>query len=208
MPMTLPRLLISDPFGRSEVSRTFEFGSEREATPLRIVADAAIATDSVSEGRLVPLLIIDAAHRPEMAELIRVHGSVHPGDVSIQWGLRNPKKDGDVLLVLEFERPLVLTVALAFQIASQGALVDLILHARAFYLQIGRPGDRFLTTQDRPKLFIEAPHTGFEAVWDKLWLSHLTKDLRGRGLSGSQAKTAAADYLTQLRRISAGRVKG
>jgi len=95
--------------------------------------------------------------------------------------------------VLEFERPVVLTMVLEFQIASQGALVDLILRSRAFYLQVGQRGDRFLTTPGHPRLIIDAPNTGFEEVWDKLLLEHVTKDLRRRGMARSDAKVAAAD---------------
>jgi hypothetical protein len=187
--------------------RTFEFRSARDATFIRIVGDAAIATGSVSEGRLVPLLIVDASERPEIAELIRVHASLQPGDVSHQWGQRQ-KGDGTALLVLEFERPVVLTMVLAFPIVSQGVLVDLILRSRAFYLQVGRPGDRWLTTRDHPRLFIEAPNTGFEDMWDKIWLEDVAKELRQRGLRRSEAKLAASGYLAQIRRLGAGRMRG
>jgi len=175
-------------------------------TPVRIVGDAAIATGSESEGRLVPLLIVDAAGRADIVELIRAHASLQPGDVSSQWGQRQ-KGDDTALLVLEFERPVVLTMVLAFPIVSQGILVDLILRSRGFYLQTGQPGDRWITTQDHPRLFIEAPNTGFEEVWDKLWLEHIAKNLRRRGMSRSGAKVAAASYLTQLRWLSAGRMR-
>lgn len=185
---------------------TFEFRSAREANPIRVVGDAAIATGSVSEGRLVPLLIIDVADRPEIAELILAHDGLQPGDVDFQWGQRK-RGDGTILLVLEFQRPVVLTMVVGFPIPAQSVLVDLILHARAFYLQAGQPGDRFLTTQDRPRLFIEAPHVGFEGVWDSLLLEQVTKDLRQRGMSRSDAKLAAAGYMTQLRRLSAGRMR-
>ena len=185
---------------------TFEFRSHREAKPIRIVGDAAIATGSVSEGRLVPLLIIDAADRPEIVELIRAHAGLQPGDVDFQWGQRKPG-DGTILLVLEFQRPVVLTMVLAFPIPALSVLVDLILHARAFYLQVGRPGDRFLTTQDQPRLFIDAPHTGFEEVWDELLLKDVARDLRRRGMSRSDAKRAASGYVTQMRRLSAGRMR-
>lgn len=185
---------------------TFEFPSARDAKPIRVVGDAAIATGSVSEGRLVPLLIIDVADRPEIAELIRAHEGLQPGDADFRWGQRK-RGDGTILLVLEFQRPVVLTMVIAFPIPALSVLVDLILHARAFYLQSGKPGDRWLTTQDHPRLFIEAPHTGFEEVWDNLLLEQVTKHLRQRGLGRSKAKLAAASYVTQMRKLSAGRIR-
>ena len=98
-------------------------------------------------------------------------------------------------------------MVLEFPIASQGVLVDLILRSRALYLLAGQRGDRWLTTRDRPRLFIEAPNTGFEAMWDKLFLKHVTMDLRTRSMNRSDAKTAASNYPTQLRRLSAGRMR-
>jgi hypothetical protein len=44
-------------------------------------------------------------------------------------------------------------------------------------------------------------------MWDKLFLKHVTMDLRTRGMNRSDAKAAASNYLTQLRRLSAGRMR-
>src|SRR5262245_58590768 len=110
---------------------TLEFRYAREAKPIRLVRDDEIATAVVSEGQLGPLLIIDVDDRPEIVELIRAHEGLQPGDVDFQWGQRK-RGDGRILLVLEFQRPVVLTMALAFPIPALSVLVDLILHARAF----------------------------------------------------------------------------
>ena len=60
--------------------------TEREARPVRIVWDAAIATTIIGDGRLIPLLIIDASERPDVSELVRIHKHLPPGDVICQWG--------------------------------------------------------------------------------------------------------------------------
>ena len=51
-----------------------------------IVGDAAIATKSIGEGRIVPLIIFDENARPDLAELVRVHQELEPGDADCQWG--------------------------------------------------------------------------------------------------------------------------
>ena len=57
-----------------------------EAQPARIINDAAVATVGVGDGRLIPLVIIDSAERPDIEELVRVHKYLPPGDVKVQWG--------------------------------------------------------------------------------------------------------------------------
>src|SRR6201981_335379 len=82
-----------------------------------IVGDAAIA-GPVMEGMLVPLLILDASGRPEVDEIIRVHEPLSPGDVKYRWAEVKNKPD-DVLLVLDFERPIEARVGLRFSIEKQ-----------------------------------------------------------------------------------------
>jgi hypothetical protein len=187
--------------------QTLQFRTALEAKPVRIVGDAAIATAPLSEGRLVPLLIVDALERPDITELIRMHAALQPGDVSCQWGKRDGQRD-TITLFLEFERPVVLAMMLDFDIESQGVLVDLILRSRAFYLQAGKIGDRLLTTQDQPRLLVEAANTGFEPEWEKIFLKHIAKALRRRGVSRSRGNEAAADFLARWRRFSGMRMRG
>jgi hypothetical protein len=47
--------------------------------PVPIVADAAIATDVVGDGRFIPLVILDTVDRPDIAEIIELQEKVPPG---------------------------------------------------------------------------------------------------------------------------------
>ena len=70
-----------------------------ETKPVRIVADAAIATRNLNEDRLIPLVILDTTERPDIEELIRIHAYITPGDVMIQWAkLKN--SEGTIVLIL------------------------------------------------------------------------------------------------------------
>ncbi len=51
-----------------------------------IVGDAAMA-GPVADGRLIPVLIVDTSKRPEVAELIRVHAHLPPGDAPLAVGV-------------------------------------------------------------------------------------------------------------------------
>src|SRR6266536_2220208 len=50
-----------------------------------IVADGAMA-GPVAEGANIPLVILDTSKRPDIAEAIRVHAYLPPGDVASSWG--------------------------------------------------------------------------------------------------------------------------
>lgn len=184
---------------------TFRFRTAREARPVRIVGDAAVATGSLSEGRLVPVLIVDASDRPDIKELVRVHQDLNPGDVSLWWGQRK-KQEGSVILIVQFERPIELTMVIEFDIESQGSLVDLILRSRAFFLQTGQEGDRFIITQNRPRIIVDVPDMGFEPVWEKLLVKRLTRSFRKEGHSRSNARKAALQFLKEWRRFSSMRM--
>ena len=131
-----------------------------EARPATIISDAAIATVNVGDGRLIPLVIIDSAERPDIEELVRVHEYLPPGDVTVQWGHMENTPEF-IALFLRFVRPVEAFLVLNFNIAKQGGIVDQILSARALYLQPGRRGDRFRNTIDAKRILIDVPETGF-----------------------------------------------
>jgi hypothetical protein len=171
-----------------------------ETKPVRIVADAAIATRNLGEGRLIPLVILDTAERPDIEELIRIHEYITPGDVEIQWAkLKN--SEGTVALILSFKRPSELIVVIDFDIVKLGILVDQILTSKGLYIQAGRDGDRFKTKPDAKKIIIEIPDTGFLKTWDQLFHSNIVKDMRKNGLGRQQAKNAATMFINELRKF-------
>lgn len=171
-----------------------------EATPVNIIADAAIASMGVREGKLIPLLIIDRSHRPDLSEFVRLHQHLPPGDVECQWGQRHGTK-GKIALFLKFIRPSEIFVVLEFDIERQGGLVDQILRAGAVYIQPGQAGDRFITTSDNLKILIHIPDTGFSVEWETIFMNHLVDGFKKRGLSGPNARDAASMMLKEWRKL-------
>ena len=175
-----------------------------EIAPVPIVGDGAIATEQVLGGRLVPVLILDTSQRPDVAELVRVHQFLPPGDVTSVWGYRSVRAR-TVLLVLDFLRPSELKVLLKFDIAGQGKLVDFILDARAVCLQDGIPGDRLLTTMDHDRMIVEV--TASPPRWDKLLTRELKRDSRRKGSTRQQASEAAERTIGEWRHLQKLRIK-
>src|SRR5258708_6073193 len=107
----------------------------RETRPVRIVADAVVSTRGLHGGRLLPLLLLDTADRPDIAEFIRVHQSFGPGDVKLQWGkVEAEGHQATVALFLTFIRPMEFFMVLEFNIVRQGCLVEQTLTGQGMYL--------------------------------------------------------------------------
>ena len=173
---------------------------QNEAIPVSIVADAAVASQGVREGKFIPLLIIDCSKRLDISELVRVHQHLPPGDVECQWGQRHGTR-GKIDLFLKFIRPSKIFVLLEFDIERQGGLVDQVLRAGALYIQAGQIGDRLITTPDNPKILIHIPDTGFRSEWEMIFMKHLTDGFKRRGLKKSKAQEAALMFLEEWRKF-------
>src|SRR5260370_27006884 len=178
------------------------FGRDRL---VRIVADGAIATGAIGDGRMIPLAIFDARARPDLAELVRVHQHLDPGDADCQWGQIQNENDS-VALMLTFKRPIELIAVLPFGLAKYDGFVDQIVHAKALYIQPGKEGDRLKYNINDPKIYIEVPNTGFELHWEKIFYRSAFRRMRADGLNRQRAKNAAKLYITEWRKMGRFRV--
>lgn len=165
---------------------------------VRIVGDGAIASIHIGDGRLIPLVIVDTTRYPELQEFIRIHKYLAPGDVTSQWG-RVEANIGTVALFLKFSRPAELVAVIEFDIFRHGILVEQVLSTNALYIQAGREGDRLKNTWDTPRVMMEIPELEFRRVWDKMFLSSVTKSMRTKGLNRQQSKRAAIQAIESIR---------
>lgn len=164
----------------------------REIVP--IVRDGAIATQGQFNGRLVPVLRLDTTHRPDIADLIRIHAVGADGDVKTQWGeLYNAGKN--VALFLTFIRPYETTAILKFGVLDQGIVVDGMLKLKCVYLEAGIAGDVSpIFSDERPRMMLLLPDNGFDEIWSKLRYNALYARYRKEGLSRKDSKQAALAY--------------
>lgn len=169
-----------------------------EAKPVAIVHDAAVANPEFGEGRLIPLLILDTALRPDIIDLIAIHQNMPPGDVKVTWGKRSMSMK-IILLLLQFERPAETTICIEFSVEKYGPVIDLTLGSQAVYIQGGKVGDRLGSTMDEPRILVEIPDTGFSSEWNEAWISSLVKQYKRKGLSRKKAKNAALRHINSFR---------
>jgi len=181
------------------------FQHEYEQKPLRIVADAAVAMGGFGDGKLFPVIIVDAGDRPDLKELIRLHEHFNSGDVDVTWG-KLPNSKDNVVVFLEFKRPVELVACIEFDLPERAIVVDQAVMARAFYLQTGKDGDRFVNTQDAPRILVEIPDTDFKPYWEEIFYTQIWKKMKKEGLGRSEAKRAARDYILRFREFGKMRV--
>ncbi len=185
----------------------FKICNEIEKIPVPIVSDAAMASRDIADGKLIPLVIIDTTSRPDIEDLIKAHRSLGPGDANSSWG-RLSKNKNLINLILEFKKPSRCVLILEFDIIKQGIIIDQIVITKGLYIQYGREGDRFSSTVDHPRIFVEIPSSGFREEWNKVFHNALEKDGKiNKKMSRSEAKEYSKSVIKELRKFGRMRMK-
>lgn len=179
----------------------FNINHEIEKIPVPIVSDAVIASRDIADGKLIPLIIIDTTNREDIEALIEAHRSLGPGDANSCWS--RISKDKNLLsLILEFKKPSKCVLVLEFDIVKQGIIIDQIVTTKGLYIQYGRKGDRYATTVDHTRIFVEIPSPGFKEEWDKMFHKAIQKDgKKNKKLNRNEAKEYANDVIKELRKF-------
>lgn len=177
-----------------------------DGEPVPIVADGAVATTAVGEGRLILVLILDTSKRPDIEDLVKAQARLPAGDGKSQWG-RPYRSKSEIALVLRFERPINALVILEFNVADQGILIEQILKAKSLYLQPGRKGDRLTSTLENPRMLVEVPELGFSEEWKKIWPKEVAKKFRKLGLKRRDARAAAEKVISDIQEFSGFRMR-
>ncbi|MBN1461672.1 MAG: hypothetical protein JXA57_19240 [Armatimonadetes bacterium] len=177
------------------------FNSPIESILVPIVADAAVATRGVGDGRFIPLLILDTTSRPDLQELIRVHGHLGPGDVNSLWA-RPPRTQRTLRLILSFRRPVQSVLMLQFDLTRQYSLVDAIVRSEAVYLQAGKPGDRLRSTVGASRIVCEVPSKAFAPEWEHLLHRVVVDALQRKGIPRARVQDAARQMISMWRQVT------
>lgn len=186
--------------------RTIRFRTPRDAELVSVVSDAMIGTVALSDGRMVPLIILDTRNRPDIEDLVRAHEHFRTGDSNSMIGFPSRWRHRIVCLGINFTQPHSCGIYLEFDIVSQGVIVDQIVHSEMLYIQPGRPGDRLKHNIDAPKILVELPFRDFAGVWDLAWRDALTRDFRKNGLSRRETREAVHDIIAEWRGMSSKRI--
>jgi hypothetical protein len=179
-----------------------EYPSKRENL-VPLVSDAAVATELIGDGRLIPVVVLDTTSRPDLVNLFKAHSDMPPGDALSTWiGLHETRDH--LALWFQFKKPFETEAILNFELTGRGITVDLAMHARAIYLQAGKPGDRFYKTMESPRILVEIGAEMPTGKWEELWQRAVRRRLRKEGVGRHEARNLAPQYIKRLRDSMAG----
>jgi len=178
---------------------------DRELVP--IVKDGAISNPDVLSGRMIPVLIVDCSSHRQLEDLIVAHKHTPPGDVVVSWGWKLLSRK-NAFLTFRFSRPMETVACVAFDVDSQGALVEWIINARCVYLQPLSSGPVVSAGLDKPKILVEVPASATFPTWKDMHRKALEKQFVKRGFSRNQAREAASEHLVRMHDIQLRRPLG
>lgn len=181
--------------------------SEVEAQPVQIVWDAVVAVHGLAGGRLIPLVILDTTARPDIVEMVRLHGHLGPGDAVSSWSLPSRWTVDRLYLRITITKPILCTMLIEFGFPKWAGTLDQIVRAQAVYIQPGQSGDRFVTTLESQRLLVEVPSREFRPEWDRIFRKVTVADFRRRGLGRTQAKQAADKMISDWRQALSIRLR-
>lgn len=163
-----------------------------------IAEEGLLSSDSLGEGRLIPVIIIDFGEHQDIKDLLNAHLSIENGDVTVIWfqDLFNRK---DFNLRLKFQKPMEITFGIRFSIKDDFAIIDGIIQSKGVYIQTGKKGDKVSKTLDNNKVLVEVPDTGIKKIWDSFLTKTLTKKYIKQGLSSHEAKITTLQHIKSMR---------
>ncbi|MEL5450769.1 hypothetical protein PTR41_12935 [Serratia bockelmannii] len=167
---------------------------------LELVGDGAIASSRTADGRLIPLIILDTSEKRDLFNLVELHGESELGDVMSVWGSDSIIRK-NVCLILIFERPIELRIAIKFNIDKHLNLIDGIIQSRAIYIQPGVKGDKISQNINAPKILIEIPTRTTFAKWDDILKGRIEKKLKKEGVSRKEIKKSRDEHILTMRDI-------
>jgi hypothetical protein len=171
-----------------------------EGEVVEIVGDGAVMAAGHVGGTSVPVLLLDLTDHPDVIQAMKAHATYDEGDVGFFWGKGRRNTVG---LRLKMVRPVTLTLDLFFVPSTQGNLIDWMIRARAVYLRSAVPGDNMISSDGNLQLLLSLPHTGFEAIWERMYVDLMTKKIRKqKGISRRKANQLAVDAISELRELS------
>lgn len=168
--------------------------------PVPIVADGAIGHPDILDGRILPVLILDCANHQALEDLILAHEHTPPGDCTTTWKWKLLSRR-HVYLQLDFKFPIETSAVIAFEVATQGVLVESIINTRCVYLQPLSSGKLVSEGYEMPKIIVEVPAATTFPIWNALHRRTLEKQYKKRGLSSKQAREAVNQHLARIHDI-------
>jgi hypothetical protein len=169
-------------------------------TTFSIVEDGLMSSESLAEGRFIPVIVIDVQGNKEIEELIKLHNNIVSGDVTMTWAkdFYSRKK---IIFRLAFHKPMEVVFGIEFKLDSDYSIIDGMIESKGLALQTGKKGEKVSSKLEDPKILIEVPEMGFKEKWNEMLLSTVRKNIRKKGASKRESLVLAKNHIVEMRKF-------
>lgn len=168
------------------------------APVVRVVSDAGIATPSVADGKLMPVLTLNSKDVPELTTMLDFHQNTPPGDVTSTWLVQRFSKSY-MYLLLEFVKPTEMKVAIEFKLSKHPPVIDGIIISHGFYLRTNDTSDHFADDLESPCIIVEVPDETIPPYWEELYRKLTLKKIKKAGYSKKEAQELSKEHISRMR---------
>ena len=165
-----------------------------------IAEEGLLSTDSIGEGRMIPVLVLDIDGNKDIEDLIKVHDNITSGDATITW-IHDFYNRNFFILKMEFSKPMEIKFGIKFKIDKEYSLIDGILESKGVYLQTGVKGDKISKKMEDPKILVEVPDMGIKVIWNKILLNTMKKKYMKQGYRKREAISISKQHISEMRKF-------
>jgi len=165
------------------------------------IADGMLSIPKLGEGRLIPCVILEKSIAREVYNLCQAHINSEPGDVTTTWARPfSLLKPTNLILKIEFKKPIQATFGIVFNIFNHFALIDAIVQSQALRIEAGNIGDK-ISQLKNADILIEVQRTNFAGVWEKHLLHTLKERYKKKGIKKNKLEHLAKEHIKSMREI-------
>ena len=179
------------------MNKQTEIISFDEENKVHLVRFGAVAIESLTGNKKLPIIGLDLSNRPDIEEMLLIHGEMPPGDVFTQWAADHSSKK---LLVLffKFERPSRIGFYVPLYFHEHSWVIEGIIQTKAILLKSGHAEESTEEMIDGLKESISVEIGGSADIpgdWEKWQLKAIQKHLIQNGLEKKEALVRAKEQI-------------
>lgn len=130
------------------------------------IAEGAVSKMDVTNGKFIPVIIIDTENNKDINDAIIFQGNSITGKLTTMW-IRG-KNLNFIGLLVSFTNPIEKEFIILFDLKKFSAVIDLIVETELLYLQPGKKDETVKNTIENFKLLIEVPSDYFKNDWKEI----------------------------------------
>jgi hypothetical protein len=163
------------------------------------IANGLVSIPELAEGRFIPSIIIDEEIASDVDALCKAHLNSEPGDVVTTWiSPITVFKIKELILKLEFKKPIELTFGIVFSLRNDYPIIDAINNSQALRIETGKLGDK-VSQLKNADILIEVQRTDFSDKWEKYLLDIVKDTFRKQGVGKKMLENVAKQHVKTMR---------